>query len=347
MWWALDEITGADIALKLTPASSDARHTSRFLREAEILRRFQHRNIVRVLEAGELEDEGDYFLAMELLRGSSLADRLAPGEPLAVEAVMPVLVDVCRGLEEAHGRGVVHRDVKPENIFLAVLPGEGIVAKILDFGISKALDQKAAAKITAKGQVLGTPAYMSPEQATGKSDITAAADLWSLGVILHEAVSGKPPFTGRGQRAILQSIVDDPPAELPSWVDDETRAIVARCLQKDPTRRPASATALREDLERALARRVTRASATTIPTTHALLPRAVPSSPPRSGRPSTKRARPASQALPSYPHGPWLAVTLALAAAVVAAASVERAPPLLRLEPVIARLSLLRAAAVR
>jgi len=163
---ARHELLGRDVALKLAPAVHDVQGVTRFVREAEIIGKFDHRNIVRVIDAGELADEGYVFLAMELLHGSTLADELESGEPLAADHVLRVLIDVCSGLEVAHAMGVVHRDMKPENIVLAEMPGEGIVPKIDDFGISYTRTSRAH-PITVEGQLLGTPAYMSPEQACG------------------------------------------------------------------------------------------------------------------------------------------------------------------------------------
>jgi serine/threonine-protein kinase len=163
-----------------------------------------------------------------------------------------VLVEVCRGLETAHAAGIIHRDIKPENIFLAVVPGEGVVPKILDFGLSTAENRAAQTRITADGQVLGTPMYMSPEQATARPDLTAATDVWAMGVILYEAVAGKLPFFGGNVTAVLDAIVLGHPASLPAEVDRHTRAIVTRCLQKEPARRYPDAAALRADLERAI-----------------------------------------------------------------------------------------------
>jgi serine/threonine-protein kinase len=127
-----------------------------------------------------------------------------------------------------------------------------VVPKVLDFGLSTANDRHAQTRITADGQVLGTPMYMSPEQASGRQDLSPASDVWSMGVILYEALAGKLPFHGFTVAAVLDAIVTDDPAPIPSEVDPRTRAVVGRCLQKDPARRYPDASALRADLERAL-----------------------------------------------------------------------------------------------
>ncbi|WP_437799018.1 protein kinase domain-containing protein [Sorangium sp. So ce693] len=250
VWWARHELIGRDVALKLSPALRDEQVVGRFIREAKIIGKFQHRNIVGVVDAGELQDEGYLFLALELLRGSPFADRLQPNRPLPPEEVVPVLIEVCCGLSAAHAEGVVHRDIKPENIMMATVPGEGIVPKIVDFGISQLTG--AGDAITIDGQLLGTPSYMSPEQALGKRTIDARADLWAVGVMLYEALSGAQPFTGGNHHAVLRRILETEPAPLPASIPPRLRKIAGRCLEKDPARRYPDAASLRADLKAAL-----------------------------------------------------------------------------------------------
>ncbi|WP_437279861.1 serine/threonine-protein kinase [Sorangium sp. So ce375] len=250
VWWARHELIGRDVALKLSPALRDEQVVGRFIREAKIIGKFQHRNIVGVVDAGELPDEGYLFLALELLRGSPFADRLLPHRPLPPEEVVPVLIEVCCGLSAAHAEGVVHRDIKPENIMMAMVPGEGIVPKIVDFGISQLTG--AGDAITVDGQLLGTPSYMSPEQALGKRTIDARADLWAVGVMLYEALSGAQPFTGGNHHALLRRILETEPAPLPTSIPQRLRKITGRCLEKDPVRRYPDAASLRADLQAAL-----------------------------------------------------------------------------------------------
>ncbi|WP_437677984.1 serine/threonine-protein kinase [Sorangium sp. So ce131] len=250
VWWARHELIGRDVALKLSPALRDEQVVGRFIREAKIIGKFQHRNIVGVVDAGELYDEGYLFLALELLRGSPFADRLTPGRPLPPEEVVPVLIEVCSGLSAAHAEGVVHRDIKPENIVMAMVPGEGVVPKIVDFGISQLTGASDA--LTIDGQLLGTPSYMSPEQALGKRTIDARADLWAVGVMLYEALSGVQPFRGGNHHAVLRRILESDPAPLPAAIPPRLRKIAGRCLEKDPARRYPDAASLRADLEAAL-----------------------------------------------------------------------------------------------
>ncbi|WP_155798774.1 serine/threonine-protein kinase, partial [Sorangium cellulosum] len=250
VWWARHELIGRDVALKLSPAIQDEQVIGRFVREAKIIGKFQHRNIVGVVDAGELQEEGYLFLALELLRGSPFADRLIPHRPLPPEEVLPVLMEVCSGLSAAHAEGVVHRDIKPENIVMAMVPGEGVVPKIVDFGISQLTG--AGDALTIDGQLLGTPSYMSPEQVLGKRTIDARADLWAVGVMLYEALSGAQPFRGGSHHAVLRRILETEPAPLPSSIPPRLRKIVGRCLEKDPARRYMDAASLRADLQATL-----------------------------------------------------------------------------------------------
>ena len=251
VWQAHDEVLALPVAVKNVPARRDEELYARFHQEARIIRQFSHKNIVGVLDAGEIAGEGLLFMAMELLHGSPLSSHLRPGDPLTPAEVIPVLVEACRGLEAAHRAGVIHRDIKPENIFLAIVPGEGVVPKILDFGLSTTGDPRSGTRITADGQVLGTPLYMSPEQAAARR-VTPATDVWSMGVILYEAVAGKLPFHGSSITTLLDAIVLGEPEAVPAAIDRHTCAVLTRCLQKDPAHRYPDAAALRADLERTL-----------------------------------------------------------------------------------------------
>jgi serine/threonine protein kinase len=247
VWSARHELLGRDVALKLAPVFGDPVQTNRFLREAQIIGQFEHPNIVNVLDAGEVADQGYLFLAMELLRGKPFSALIAGGRVLEPSEVLPILIGVCKGLEAAHDAGVVHRDVKPENVFLAETTG-GMTAKLVDFGISLA-KSSGSARITIDGQILGTPAYMSPEQARGKGEVGAAADIWAVGVMLFECLAGRQPFIASNYHALLRQILDDEAAPLPESTSLELQAIVARCLEKNPEDRYPSAAALRADLE--------------------------------------------------------------------------------------------------
>lgn len=205
-----------DLAVKvLRPdltAASDI--VERFRREAEIAASLEHDNIVRVTDFGRSPD-GYLFLVMELLQGESLFDRARRLGPLPAEEVVPILAQVCAGLDAAHRRGVVHRDLKPENVFLHRLAGGGTVAKILDFGIAKITDPTSASA-THPGMVVGTPEYLSPEQALGLA-VDSRADIYAVGLIAWRVLAGRHPFRADDPRALLmmQATQEVPPVSEP------------------------------------------------------------------------------------------------------------------------------------
>ena len=214
----------------------------RFRREAEIMRRIDHENVVQVTDLGRSR-EGFVYLVMELLSGESLFDRIRREGTLPPEELVPVLAQVCAGLDASHALGVVHRDLKPENVFLARTP-QGEVAKVLDFGIAKFPIASDTVK-TAAGVVVGTPEYLSPEQATG-APVDGRADLYAVGLIAWRALVGHHPFHGVEYRGLVQAQADlEVPRlsaarpELAAWPALEE--IVARCCAKVPEARPRDA----------------------------------------------------------------------------------------------------------
>jgi serine/threonine-protein kinase len=243
VWSARHQALDRDVALKLAPLDDDESAT-RFRREAQIIGKLDHPNIVSVLDAGQLDDERHSFLMMELLRGAPFSERLRPGAPLPPSEVLPIVIDVCRGLEAAHAAGVVHLDIKPENVFLT----ESGVTKLVDFGISRAIGPEHTGSLATDDAILGTPAYMSPEQALGRG-VDARTDVWAVGVVLHEALTGQQPFCGAGVSAILRRVIESAPPELDGSIDPRLRQIVARCLEKAPAHRYRSIAALRAELE--------------------------------------------------------------------------------------------------
>jgi serine/threonine-protein kinase len=249
VWAARHELLGREFALKIAANSGRAARDARdlFLREVQIVGKLRHPNIVDIADAGEVGEAGLY-LAMELLEGESLAQRIAGG-PLAPADALAVAREVARGLAAAHAAGVVHRDVKPENIFLARGSAGGVIPKLLDFGVSSARDVSTLHK----SRLLGTPAYMSPEQALGAEDIDHRTDVWSLGVVLYEMLTGTHPFRAPSYPALLPLIIDAPYPPLPTSIPAEVRTVVAGCLAKDRADRYPSADALCAAIERAIA----------------------------------------------------------------------------------------------
>ncbi len=252
---ALDVSLGRTVALKVLP-TADPERRGRFLREARAAAALDHRNVVAVYEVGEAD--GALFIAMALVPGGSLRLRLVSGRPMPADDAIALGRDIAGGLAAAHAKGLVHRDLKPENIML----GEAGEAIILDFGLAKLGELHAPPRAlleqqptdspsTEEGRVLGTPAYMSPEQAAGKA-VDARSDLFALGVVLYEALSGVRPFGGDSSAEILASVLRDAPEPLHRKSPEVPPALadlVMRCLAKRKEDRPSSATEVLSVLE--------------------------------------------------------------------------------------------------
>ena len=233
------------VAVKLLAdnLAADEAFRERFVREAKVAARLAHPNIVGVFDTGEDED-GRPYIVMEYVDGRTLADVLAERGRLPADEVVRIAVQACAGLERAHDAGLVHRDVKPGNLLLR----EDGILKIADFGIARAAE---TTRLTELGTVLGTASYLAPEQAAGK-EVTAAADIYSLGVVLYEALTGRPPYNPRSlpELAVQQqrgSIT--PPRELEPSAPPAVEAAVMRALARAPEQRPASAAELARELD--------------------------------------------------------------------------------------------------
>ncbi len=239
VWAARHELLGRDFALKFArvPAQADPAVRARFQHEAQLVGKLRHPNIVDVTDFGEVSPDGDFFLAMELLEGESLAERIEHHGRLESYEAVAIAADVARGLAAVHNVGIVHRDVKPENIFLARSPTGSIVPKLLDFGISKEWND---ALTTQQGPLTGTPAYMSPEQANGDTKLDPRTDIWSLGVVLYEMLMGKHPFVEQNYQALMTAIAERPHVPLDATLPVAVCRIVDRCLDKRPNDRFAS-----------------------------------------------------------------------------------------------------------
>ncbi len=231
-------------AIKLLQAQLGGSKTARrrMVREAAALAQLEHPNIVRILDFG-FAPSGLPFLVTELVQGPTLSEAIGSGRLTAMQAAR-VGAQIARGLEAAHARGIVHRDLKPGNVMLPLGPN-GSEAKVLDFGMARLSD--GPTRITKAGSLVGTPLYMAPEQIRGASEVGPAADLYSLGALLFAAVSGQPPFRGTTLEVISAQLEQAPPL-LPALGGLEL--LVARLLEKDPARRPASAARVAEELER-------------------------------------------------------------------------------------------------
>jgi eukaryotic-like serine/threonine-protein kinase len=236
VWRAHDETLDVDVALKLIHRSLVGEETAdRLLQEARAAAKLGHSAIVRVFDFGRTKF-GEPFIVMELLEGEDLGTLLERrGRLSAIRAVQTIL-PIVHALDAAHAKGIIHRDLKPENIFVAKEDGQRLQPKIVDFGIAK-LDH-GDTRVTRTGALLGSPAYMSPEQARG-DDVDHRADIWSLCVVLYEIITGRIPFEGKNANATLYAIIanDPPPLVMFASGDDELWTILSIGLAKDPDKR--------------------------------------------------------------------------------------------------------------
>ena len=233
------------VALKvLRPEVAAALGAERFLREIAITARLDHPHILTLIDSGEAD--GFLFYVVPYVRGESLRTKLEREQQLPLDAALRITEQVASALDYAHRQGVIHRDVKPENILLH--EGEAMVA---DFGIALAVLQEAGERLTATGLSVGTPAYMSPEQAAGDRQLDARSDVYSLGAVLYEMLAGEPPHTGPTARAVIAKILAEPPTRLTVVRSDVPAAVetaLAKALGKAPADRFASAAAFAEAL---------------------------------------------------------------------------------------------------
>jgi serine/threonine-protein kinase len=250
--------TGRAVAVKVLHAAQAGKPSAqrRFQREVRAAAATGHPNICAVLDSGRLED-GRPYLVMEKLAGRTLADRIATEGGLPLEDVVDILDQVLSGLGAAHDKGIVHRDIKPQNVFLAETGGTPRV-KLLDFGVSKIVSpapvrEKTAdeTEITRRGMVVGTPYYLSPEQVLGERDLDARVDLYACGVVLYESLTGLLPFTAPSYKALLGRILSGrprPAREVRPALPLAFDPILARAMALSRDDRYASAAELRRDL---------------------------------------------------------------------------------------------------
>lgn len=239
------------VALKVITAeyANDWRIIERFNREARISTAIRSRHVARVYEFGE-SPQGHAFLSMELLSGEELFDRLHRERGLSQMDLAEITLQILKGLHRIHETGFVHRDIKPENIFLAIDAKTGKESvKILDFGIAKSIQERSDPLLSVAGQIYGTPQYLAPEQAVNP-DVDHRADLYSLGVVMYECVTGSLPFSGESAYKFIVAHQTEPVPPLPSVVDPEFAEIIYRALAKDPDERFQSALEMGQVLKR-------------------------------------------------------------------------------------------------
>jgi serine/threonine protein kinase len=244
---AHDDELDRSVAIKLLGEhlARDPSFRTRFLREARLAAALAHPNVVQVFDAGE--DGGRPYIVMEHVEGETLAEVLARRGRLPPDEVLTLALQACRGLQHAHDAGLVHRDVKPQNLLLRA---DGTL-KLVDFGIARAAEET---RLTQAGTILGTAAYLSPEQAAGE-EVTAVADVYSLGVVLYELLTGRTPYTFEtlAELAHEQEVQPiEPIAVLAPDVPEALEDVVMRCLARNPSYRPGSAAELAAQLRAAL-----------------------------------------------------------------------------------------------
>jgi len=237
-------------------ALSNAEAVERFLQEARASARLKGEHVTKVHDVGRLTT-GALYMVMELLEGSDFKKLLQARGPLPADETAAYLVQACEAIAEAHALGIIHRDIKPANLFLANRPVGGPRVKVLDFGISKHRTPEGV-DVTKTGATLGSPAYMSPEQMLRTRAVDPRSDIWSLGVVLYELVTGVSPFYGEAVTEVVARVLNEEPeppsrvrADIPAWVD----AVVLRCLKKKPDERFQTVLELAEALKSRSARR--------------------------------------------------------------------------------------------
>ena len=242
---ATDTELNRPVALKfLAPHPlQDEEGRKRFRREAQAAAALDHPNICTVYEIGQADDQS--FIAMAFLEGRPLSKKIGDG-PLKLPEALSIAIQMAEGLEAAHEKGIVHRDIKPDNVML--MKGSRGLVKLMDFGLAQLAE---SSKLTREGTTLGTPIYMSPEQALGEPT-DSRSDVWGLGVVLYEMVAGRPPFQGEVDQAVIYAIVNEqhePLTALRTGVPKELERIADKCLAKDAEERYQHVTDLLVDLQ--------------------------------------------------------------------------------------------------
>jgi serine/threonine protein kinase len=238
------------IKLLLPGALRNENVVARFEREARAAFKIKSEHVARVIDVGEL-DTGAPYMVMEYLEGQDLSTLLADRGAIPVDLASLYILQACEALAEAHSLGIVHRDLKPANLFLARRPSGAPAIKVLDFGISKSTLSTEHAALTKTTAVMGSPLYMSPEQMQSSKNVDARSDIWSIGIVLYELVTGQAPFQADTLPELVLAVVNREPPALESMqggVPAGFAAVVARCLAKDPAARYASVAELARDL---------------------------------------------------------------------------------------------------
>ena len=311
VWVARNEATGAEVALKvLLGPDGAAELVTRMRREAHATARLSHRGIVRIFDL--IDIGAQVGIVMELLHGKTLADHLRERGKIPVDEAVSIALAILSALDHAHARDVVHRDLKPENVFLAVDPDGIVTPKILDFGISKVRAPHTPI-ITQQGEMLGTPSYMSPEQVCGQAWVDGRSDLFNVGILLYEMLSGRNPFVVGSFHSILMAILEEVPKPI-AGAPPALWKVIERALSKTPDERFSTARELSVALRGAVG--LPDAAASHPPEGLALAGFTVPTPRPRI---AVLTPPPRSTLLPPRGRARWGFLATAVASAVLAA----------------------------
>ncbi|MCP4678393.1 MAG: serine/threonine protein kinase [Deltaproteobacteria bacterium] len=337
---ATHTVIGRTVAIKTlhTPFVKNESVLQRFQREAQLAGSIGHDNICEVTDFGTTEG-GSPYLVMPLLKGASLSDVLDRETELSTDRLFDIMSQTLSALEAAHKSQIVHRDLKPDNIFVTRVGDRDNFVKLLDFGISKVLDQDTVLNLTRTGTVIGTPFYMSPEQAKGAKDVDHRADIYAIGVILYEALTGKRPFEGDSYNEVMFKIIAEPypnPSDINSAIPPAIEKIVLTAMARDPAERYETADKMRTAIGEVVSGYRPAPTATSAATvTSATKSR---SAGPRTGpdataTPLATESATITQVAIRAPKRPFMAALLGAVVAIIVAASIIAGLVFLRDEP--------------